>query len=196
MALVDSLVRFEEACPLTAGDVIPSNHGSKRSRLRIRSIEATKGQLPKKLCAASAHRQRLGFEAADGAVSIYFGGASKPDGPGHGHYVMDRNGKVTYKRDPFDEYGAQNFEENRRESATREMAQMAMNQWAKNQRTPRMTQYENFEFKVDVRSGYDRDRDCIVTDMLIYDKHNKREHYHLVIDERGHELFSEWRMNH
>ena len=115
---------------------------------------------------------------------------------GYGHCVMDRNGKVTYKRDPFDEYGAQNFEENRRESATREMAQMAMNQWAKNQRTPRMTQYENFEFKVDVRSGYDRDRDCIVTDMLIYDKHNKREHYHLVIDERGHELFSEWRMNH
>ena len=109
---------------------------------------------------------------------------------------MDRNGKVTYRRDPFDEHGAQNFEENCRESATRAMAQMAMDQWAKSQRTPRMTQYEDFEFKVDVRSGYDRDRDCIVTDMLIYDKHNKREHYHLIIDERCHELFSEWRMNH
>lgn len=46
----------------------------------------------------------------DGAVNIYFGGVGKPDGPGHGHYAMDSNGKVTYKRDPFDPHGAQNFE--------------------------------------------------------------------------------------
>ena len=133
---------------------------------------------------------------SNGNTNIYFGGIGKPNGPGHGHYVMDRNGKVTYKRDPHVEHGAQNFEENRRESATRAMAQMAMNQWAKTQRTPRMTQYEDSEFKVDVRSGYDRDHDSIVTDVLIYDKHNKREHYHLVIDEYGRELFSEWRINH
>lgn len=132
----------------------------------------------------------------DGNTNIYFGGVGKPNGPGHGHYTMDRTGTVTYRRDPFDPHGAQNFEENRREGATRQMAQMAMNQWAKTQRTPRMTQYEDSEFKVDVRSGYDRDHDSIVTDVLIYDKHNKREHYHLVIDEHGRELFSEWRINH
>lgn len=28
---------------------------------------------------------------------------------GHGHYVLDRNGKVTYKRDPYDPHGTQNF---------------------------------------------------------------------------------------
>ncbi len=133
---------------------------------------------------------------SDGNTNFYFGGVGKPNGPGHGHYVMDRNGKVTYKRDPYDPHGAQNFEENRREDATRRMAQMAMNQWAKTQTTPRMTQHEDSEFKVTVKSGYDRRRDSIVTDVLIFDKHNKREHYHLIIDENGNELFSEWRANH
>jgi hypothetical protein len=46
----------------------------------------------------------------DGNTNIYFGGSGQPNGPGHGHYVMDRNEKVTYKRDPFDPHGAQNFE--------------------------------------------------------------------------------------
>lgn len=137
----------------------------------------------------------LSTDAADN-TNIYFGGAGKPNGPGHGHYVMDRAGTVTYKRDPLDQHGAQNFEENRREGATLRMAQMAMNQWAKTQTTPRMTQHEDSEFKVTVRSGYDRRRDAIVTDVLIFDKQNKREHYHLIIDEHGNELFSEWRVNH
>ena len=47
---------------------------------------------------------------SDGNINIYFGGIGKPDGPGHGHYVMDQNGNVTYRRDPFDPHGAQNFE--------------------------------------------------------------------------------------
>ena len=47
---------------------------------------------------------------SSGNTNIYFGGVGKPNGPGHGHYVMDRNGNVTYKRDPFDPHGAQNFE--------------------------------------------------------------------------------------
>ena len=47
---------------------------------------------------------------SNGNTNIYFGGVGKPNGPGHGHYVMDRSGKVTYKRDPFDPHGAQNFE--------------------------------------------------------------------------------------
>jgi hypothetical protein len=46
-----------------------------------------------------------------GNTNIYFGGVGKPNGPGHGHYVFDRSGNVTYKRDPFDPHGAQNFQE-------------------------------------------------------------------------------------
>ncbi len=46
---------------------------------------------------------------SNGNTNIYFGGVGKPNGPGHGHYVMDRSGKVTYKRDPYDPHGAQNF---------------------------------------------------------------------------------------
>ena len=132
---------------------------------------------------------------SNGNTNIYFGGVGKPNGPGHGHYVMDRSGTVTYRRDPFDPHGAQNFTENRRESATLRMARMAMNQWAKTQVTRRSVQYEDSDFKVAVRSGYDRRRDSIVTDVLIFDKYNKREHYHLIIDENGNELFSEWRPN-
>lgn len=133
---------------------------------------------------------------SDGTTNVYFGGVGKPNGPGHGHYVMDRNGTVTYKRDPFDPHGAQNFEENRREGATLSMARMAMNQWAKQQTTSRQTQHEDSEFKVTVRSGYDQRYDTTVTDVLIFDKQNKKEHYHLIIDDHGNELFSEWRPNH
>ncbi|HEU0266836.1 MAG TPA: hypothetical protein VFQ70_04370 [Candidatus Saccharimonadaceae bacterium] len=173
-----------------------------RSRLEKVKAEGQKRREDKKLVAARAgvpyqYRDNVWISTgSNGNTNIYFGGVGKPNGPGHGHYVMDRSGNVTYKRDPYDPHGAQNFEENRREDATRRMAEMAMSQWAKTQRTPRTTQYEDSEFKVDVRSGYDRDRDSIVTDVLIYDKHNKREHYHLVIDEHGRELFSEWRVNH
>jgi hypothetical protein len=46
---------------------------------------------------------------SDGTVNIYFGGMGAPNGPGHGHYVMDRSGTVTYRRDPYDEHGGQNF---------------------------------------------------------------------------------------
>lgn len=49
----------------------------------------------------------------NGNVNIYFGGVNEPDGLGHGHYVMDPNGTVTYMRDPFKPHGAQNFTENR-----------------------------------------------------------------------------------
>lgn len=48
----------------------------------------------------------------NGNVNIYFGGVNEPDGLGHGHYVMDPNGTVTYMRDPFKPHGAQNFTEN------------------------------------------------------------------------------------
>ena len=46
-----------------------------------------------------------------GNTNIYFGGLGDPNGPGHGHYVMDRSGNVTYRREPFDPHGTQNFQE-------------------------------------------------------------------------------------
>ena len=131
----------------------------------------------------------------DGITNIYFGGIGKPNGTGHGHYAMDRNGTVTYRREPFDPHGAQNFEENRREEVTLRMAQIAINQWARSAATPRVLQSEDSDFKVSVKSGYDRDHDAIVSDIVIIDRHNKKEHYHIVIDEHGNELFSEWRAN-
>lgn len=131
----------------------------------------------------------------DGITNIYFGGVGKPDGPGHGHYVMDQHGTVTYRRDPFDPHGAQNFEETRREEATRRMAQIAINRWARSATTPRVLQSEDSDFKVSIKSGYDRDHDAIVSDIVIIDRYNKKEHYHIVIDEHGNELFSEWRAN-
>lgn len=48
-------------------------------------------------------------EDADGNVNIYFGGIGEPAGFGHGHYVMDKNGSLNYKRDPLDQHGKQNF---------------------------------------------------------------------------------------
>lgn len=48
-------------------------------------------------------------------VNLYFGGVGEPNGPGHAHYVMDANGNLTYKREPFDPHGAQNFAENQRD---------------------------------------------------------------------------------
>jgi len=132
---------------------------------------------------------------ADGMVNIYFGGVGTPNGLGHGHYVMDQYDRVVYRREPFDPHGAENFTRNRREYETRTMARMAMNQWAKTYMTSWTTQYEDEEFKIQVKSGYDGKHASVVTDVLIYDKQNKREHYHLVIDDQGRELFSEWREN-
>lgn len=54
-------------------------------------------------------------EQSDGSVNIYFGGVGKPNGPGHGHYVMDRYGNITYRRDPFNEHGGQNFTDAQRD---------------------------------------------------------------------------------
>lgn len=47
--------------------------------------------------------------APDGGMNFYFGGLGEPDGPGHGHYATDGRGVVTYKREPFDPHGSQNF---------------------------------------------------------------------------------------
>lgn len=48
----------------------------------------------------------------DGGYNIYFGGVDTPDGSGHGHYAVDSSGHVTYRRNPFDPHGAQNYTSN------------------------------------------------------------------------------------
>lgn len=45
----------------------------------------------------------------EGNVNIYFGGLGSPEGPGHGHYVMDRDGNLVYARDPLSDHGSHNF---------------------------------------------------------------------------------------
>ncbi len=50
-----------------------------------------------------------------GGHNIYFGGVGQPNGPGHGHYATDSSGKVTYKRDPYEEHGSKNFTEAQRD---------------------------------------------------------------------------------
>lgn len=91
-----------------------------RSRLEQVKAEGQKRRNDKTSIAAKAgvpHRYRDNVWVStgpDGNTNIYFGGVGEPNGPGHGHYVMDRSGTVTYKRDPFDPHGAQNFENSRR----------------------------------------------------------------------------------
>lgn len=48
-------------------------------------------------------------QKTDGHINIYFGGVDAADGPGHGHYVVGPDGSVTYRRDPFEMRGKQNF---------------------------------------------------------------------------------------
>jgi hypothetical protein len=87
-----------------------------KSRLDTVRSAASKRREDKSAVAAKAgvpyqYRDNLWVSTdSNGNTNIYFGGAGEPNGPGHGHYVMDRNGNVTYKRDPFDPHGAQNFE--------------------------------------------------------------------------------------
>lgn len=88
-----------------------------RSRLEKVRAEGQKKREDKKAIAAKAgvphqyHDNLWVSTDSNETTNIYFGGIGKPNGPGHGHYAMDRNGNVTYKRDPFDPHGAQNFQE-------------------------------------------------------------------------------------
>ncbi len=87
-----------------------------KSRLEKVKAEGKKHREDKKAIAEKAgvpHQYRDNVwisKQPDGTINIYFGGVGRPNGPGHGHYSMDRSGKVTYKREPFDPHGAQNFE--------------------------------------------------------------------------------------
>lgn len=87
-----------------------------RERLEKVKTEGQKRREDKKSIAAKAgvplqYRDNVWVSTdRDGNTNIYFGGVGKPNGQGHGHYVMDRNDNVTYRRDPFDPHGRQNFE--------------------------------------------------------------------------------------
>jgi hypothetical protein len=130
---------------------------------------------------------------SDGNTSIYFGGVGEPNGPGHGHYVMDRYGKVTYKRDPHDSHGAQNFQHDER--IERHMSRLAMDAWARRQTTKREIQFADGEYVVKAGSGHSATRDAVTTDVIIAERSNPNEHYHIVIDDLGNVVFSEWREN-
>lgn len=86
-----------------------------KSRLEKVKAEGKQRRLDKQLIAAKAgvpHQYRDNVRIstdASGNTNIYFGGIGKPDGPARGHYVLDRNGKVTYARDPNQDHGAHNF---------------------------------------------------------------------------------------
>lgn len=92
-----------------------------RDRLQKVRDESAKRKSDKQSIAAKAgvpyqYRDNVWVSTdASGNTNIYFGGAGSPDGPGHGHYVLNRSGEVTYRRDPYDEHGAHNFTDNQRD---------------------------------------------------------------------------------
>lgn len=134
----------------------------------------------------------------DSNTNIYFGGIGKPNGPGHGHYVLTRDGKVTYRRDPYDPHGKQNFERNK--GLEDRLAQAALTAFHRERSSigPRVIQYHDGEVTVKIRSGYNRRTNTIATDVIVIDRLNAPgEHLHLILSEHdGTILFSEWRKNH
>lgn len=175
-----------------------------KSRLEKVKAEGQKRREDKMSIAAKAgvpHQYRDNVWVStdsSGNTNIYFGGAGKPNGPGHGHYVMDRSGKVTYKRDPFDPHGAQNVV--RDEQLERRLSVAALNAYHRDRSStgPRSDQYHDGTVTVKVKSGYNRRTNTIATDVIVIDRAaNPDEHLHVVFSEHdGTVLFSEWRKNH
>lgn len=134
----------------------------------------------------------------NGTVNLYFGGVGKPNGPGHGHYVVDRSGKVTYKREPFDPHGAQNVV--RDEYLEQRLSQVALSAFHRDRSStgPRTSQYEDGGVSVKVKSGFNRRTNTVATDVIVIDRlANPDEHLHLILSEHdGTVLFKEWRKNH
>lgn len=136
--------------------------------------------------------------SSNGTVNIYFGGVGEPNGPGHGHYTMDRNGKVTYRREPFDPHGTRNFV--RDANVEHELGAIALNVFQRERSAigPRTTQYSEGGVTVKVKSGFNRRTNTVATDVILIDRTaNPDEHFHLILSEHdGSILFSEWRKNH
>lgn len=76
------------------------------ARLKKVKAESKNRREEKKTIAAKAgvpyqYRNNVWIsEQLDGTINIYFGGAGRPNGPGYGHYIVDRNGEVMYCQDP------------------------------------------------------------------------------------------------
>lgn len=175
-----------------------------KTRLENVRAERTKKREDKKSIAAKTgvpyqyHDNVWISRDSSGNTNIYFGGFGAPNGPGHGHYVMDRNGDVTYRRDPLDSHGAQNFV--RDEQLERRLAGIAMDAFHRDRSStgPRSDQYHDGTVTVKVKSGYNRQTNTIATDVIVIDRAaNPDEHLHLIISEHdGAVLFTEWRKNH
>jgi uncharacterized coiled-coil DUF342 family protein len=134
---------------------------------------------------------------SNGTVQIYFGGVGEPNGPGHGHYTMDSSGKVTYKRDPFDPHGDQNFV--RDAELENRLGAVALNVFHRERSAigPQTVQFHESGVTVKVRSGFNRRTSSIATDFIIIDPARPGEHLHLILSEHdGSTLHSQWRKNH
>ena len=70
---------------------------------KTRSIAIQAGVLNKYL------DQVLIKKLPNGITHIFFGGIGKPAGPKHGHYVINYDNKVVYRREPFAAHGKHNF---------------------------------------------------------------------------------------
>ncbi len=102
----------------------------------------------------------------EGNTNIYFGGAGKPNGPGHGHYVMDSSGTVTYKRDPFDPHGAQNFTDDSQGGTLYDRR-------ARSDMTPRGVSTRDNDTKDRDGTFYDRNRDVDLHVTQYYDDNQR-----------------------
>jgi len=89
-----------------------------QSRLATLKSETEKRKSDKKSLAVRAgvpsqyHNDVYMTKKTDGTTHFYFGGVGSPDGAGHGHYVMESTGSVSYRREPFDPHGSQNHTDN------------------------------------------------------------------------------------
>ena len=103
-----------------------------------------------------------------------------------------------YKREPFDPHGSQNFE--RDPMLETRLGSIAINAFHRDRSStgPRLTQYNDGNVKVEVKTGYDRKTDSMVTDVIVIDRLNSPdEHLHVILSEQdGSILYSEWRKNH
>lgn len=87
-----------------------------QTRLATLKGQNKKNQLDKRAVAEKAgvpHQYRDNVWVSrkpDGSVNIYFGGLGAPNGPGHGHYALDPQGILTYRREPSDVHGVHNFQ--------------------------------------------------------------------------------------
>lgn len=91
-----------------------SNHGRKNGRTRkICSLSRREKQeivqlagVPKRYRGRYSYSVEIGL---DDSINIYFGGIGRPTGPKHGHYVIDINGIMTYRRERGKPHGSKNF---------------------------------------------------------------------------------------